>query len=120
MFAETVAMAVKGHHFFKITRNVLELERFKGTLDRVMREFEARLSGPTVEGRPNQLAELKAYRDQVLVQIRARYRKLNKDFRGYVNEAVAGFQATLDELIASKSSPPTLAGRKSQRNWPPR
>jgi radical SAM superfamily enzyme YgiQ (UPF0313 family) len=101
MAAEIVTMAVKGHHFFRITRNVLELDRFKSTLDRVARAFEARLSGLSVEDYPQKLAELKAYRDQVLKQMQARYGKLNKDFRGYADEAVIAFQATLDGLIAS-------------------
>jgi hypothetical protein len=67
----------------------------------VARAFEARLSGLSVEDYPQKLAELKAYRDQVLKQMQARYGKLNKDFRGYADEAVIAFQATLDGLIAS-------------------
>ena len=31
--AETVTMAVRGHHFFRITRNLLELDRLKSSTD---------------------------------------------------------------------------------------
>jgi hypothetical protein len=100
MAAETMTMAVKGHHFFRITQNLLELDRFKYTLDRVARAFEERLAGIKGDDYLKKLAELKVYRDQVLEQMRVRYGKLNKDFRGYADEAVANFQATLDKLIA--------------------
>jgi len=93
-------MAVKGHHFFRITRSVLELDRFQATLDRVARAFEARLGSLAREDCPQRLAELTAYREQVLDQMRARYGKLNKDFRAHADEAVASFKATLDELVA--------------------
>ena len=98
--AETVTMAVKGHHYFRITQNLLELDRFKSTLDRLARAFEARLAG---QDGPRQLAELKAFRTQALGQVRSRYGKLNKEFRSCADEAVAAFQATLDELIARQA-----------------
>jgi len=33
MAAETLTMAVRGHHFFRITRNLLEVDRLKAALD---------------------------------------------------------------------------------------
>jgi hypothetical protein len=33
MAAETLTLAVRGHHFFRITRNLLEVERLKAALD---------------------------------------------------------------------------------------
>ncbi len=46
------------------------------------------------------VAELEAYRDRVLAEMRARYRKIHKDFRVYADDALASFKSTLDELIA--------------------
>ena len=42
MAAETLTMAVRGHHFFRITRNLLELDRVKAALEaRVSRSARA-------------------------------------------------------------------------------
>jgi hypothetical protein len=105
MAAETMTMAVRGHHFFRITQNLLDLDRFKHTLDQVALAFEARLAGITGDDYPKKLAEMKAYRDQVLEQMRACCGKLNRDLRGYAEEAMASFQATLDGFIARLDSP---------------
>jgi radical SAM superfamily enzyme YgiQ (UPF0313 family) len=110
MAAETMTMAVRGHHFFRITQNLLELDRFKHTLDRVARAFEASLAGIKGDDYLKKLAELKAYRDQVLELMRIRYGKLNKDFRGYAEEAVASFQGTLDGIIERYSMQAAAAG----------
>ena len=100
MVAETVTMAVKGHHFFKMTRNVLEVDRFKQTLDRLVRAFEERVREASAQDLRAGVAELRAYRNRVVARMRTRYGRLHADFRGYAEEAVASFQATLDELIA--------------------
>ena len=100
MAAETVTMAVKGHHYFKMTRSVLELERFKRTLDDLIRSLEARLNAPAAQDRRARAAELGTYRDRLLRQMQARYRRLHKDFRGHADEAVAAFRASLDDLLA--------------------
>lgn len=99
MATETVTMAVKGHHFFKMTRSVLELERFKRMLDDRVQALEARMKALAAQDRPARLAELGAYRELLLRQMQAGYRRLHKDFRGHADEAVAAFQADLDDLI---------------------
>jgi len=115
MAAETMTMAVKGHHFFRITQNLLELDRFKSTLDQVARAFEARMANIKGDDHLKKLAELKAYRDLVLEQIRICYSNLNRDFRGYADEAVTSFQATLDELIANLASTAPVALPRANR-----
>jgi len=109
MIAETVTMAVKGHHFFKMTRNVLEVDRFVRTLEGIARSFEETVrdvSGADLEVR---VAELTAYRDRVVARMRSRYRRLHRDFRVYAEQAIADFQATMDDLIARLSAGPPPA-----------
>ena len=101
MLAETVTMAVKGHHFFKMTRCVLELEHFKRSLDSVARSFSERAAGIAVPDLKRKVAELEAYRDRVLAEMRARYRRIHKDFRVYAEDALASFKANMDDLIAT-------------------
>jgi radical SAM superfamily enzyme YgiQ (UPF0313 family) len=103
MIAETVTMAIKGHHFFKITRNVLEVDRFKRILEEAAKSLEERVKQVSAPDLERTLAELAAYRDRVVTRMRRRYRRLHQDFRFYADEAIAGFQARVDELIASLS-----------------
>jgi hypothetical protein len=100
MLAETVTMAVKGHHFFKMTQRFLELEQFKNALDSVARAFPKKAEGMSVPDLRLKAAELEAYRDRVLAEMRTRYRKVHKDFRVYADDALARFKATMDDVIA--------------------
>jgi radical SAM superfamily enzyme YgiQ (UPF0313 family) len=104
MIAETVTMAVKGHHFFKMTRQVLEVDRFVRTLEGVARSFEDAVRNVSAAELQVRVAELTAYRDRVVARMRSRYRRLHRDSRVYADEAIADFQATMDDLIARLSA----------------
>lgn len=104
MTAETVTMAVKGHHFFKMTRNVLAVERFKESLDGFVRAFQEKAAGIPAPELAARIEELRAYRDRVVARMRHRYRGLHKDFRIYADDALASFQTNLDEMIARLSA----------------
>jgi hypothetical protein len=100
MLAETVTMAVKGHHYFTMTRNVLEVDRLKRMLDDLVRAFGERL-GEVPRGEvAARVAELRAARDRLVARVDARCRRIHRDFRGYAERAVAGFAVTIDEMIA--------------------
>ena len=103
MTAETVTMAVKGHHFFKMTRCVLEVDRFVRTLEGIARSFEETVRNGPAPDLQVRVAELTAYRDRVVARMRSRYRRLHRDFRVYAEEAIADFQATMDDVIARLS-----------------
>jgi len=111
MLAETVTMAVKGHHFFKMTQRFLDLEKFKCSLDSVVRSFPKKAEGLSVSDLKPKVAELEAYRDRVLAEMRARYRKIHKDFRVYADDALANFNATMDDLIAKIAAQSTAPSR---------
>ena len=104
MLAETVTMAVKGHHFFKMTRGVLEVDTFVRYLEGVARSFEKRVRNVSAADLQVRIAELTAYRDRVVARMRTRCRRLQRDFRVYAEDALAEFQATMDDLIARLSA----------------
>lgn len=104
MLAETVTMAIKGHHFFKITKGVLAVERFKArieSLEKAARERLDRIALPDTEAR---LAELRAFRDRASADLRREYRRIHRDFRRYAEESLADFEAYLDSLAAANSA----------------
>ncbi|WP_257305180.1 B12-binding domain-containing radical SAM protein [Geothrix campi] len=100
MVPETVTLAVKGHHYFKMTRSLLELESFKASLHEWAQTFEARLQTVAAQDFPQRLAELRAFRDRALSQMQARYQRLPRDFRAYADDAVAAFRASLEENLS--------------------
>ena len=104
MVAETVTMAIKGHHFFQITRRILAVENFKGRLESVARAFHERAQGKLSPDLEVRLVELRRYRDECLAELKRRYRTLHRDFRVYADEALARFQADTDELLARLSA----------------
>jgi radical SAM superfamily enzyme YgiQ (UPF0313 family) len=104
MIAETVTMAVKGHHFFKMTKYVLEVDRFVRTLEGLARSFEETVRNVSAADLQVRVVELTAYRDRVVARMRSRYRRLHRDFRVYAEEAITDFQATMDDLIARLSA----------------
>jgi len=100
MLAETVTMAVKGHHFFRMTKNVLEVDRIQQNLESFARAFEEKARAASGVDVKERIVELKAYRDRVIARKKARLRRLDEDFRVYADEAVARFRATTEELLA--------------------
>ncbi|HQT95939.1 MAG: hypothetical protein B7Z61_02155 [Acidobacteria bacterium 37-71-11] len=102
MVAETVTMAIKGHHYFKMTRNLLEVDRFKRSLDELAKSLEERVRTATTQDLDRTLTELVTYRDRSAARMRRRYRRLNRDFRVYADEAIASFQATIDQLVVAR------------------
>nr|WP_320131750.1 radical SAM protein [uncultured Holophaga sp.] len=81
MSAEVFTMAVKGHHYFKITRAMLELDRFKQSLARAKATLAIRTD--------------RAYREQALESLRRHCQKIDKDFRAWAERAVAELQLEL-------------------------
>jgi radical SAM superfamily enzyme YgiQ (UPF0313 family) len=99
LLAESVALAIKGHHFFKITRGVLAADRFKQRLEELTHILHRKTEKTSPWEIEQKLAELKEYRDRVLREVRREYRRLHADYQVYVEDALASFEATINELI---------------------
>ena len=104
MASEIVTMAVKGHHFFTITRSLLELERFKDSLERLRRKLESRMWRASLDRRES-LAALEAYRDRLVKQALARCQHLHPDFQGNAIKAVQDFRAATEGLLTQGTLP---------------
>ncbi|MBL0312785.1 MAG: B12-binding domain-containing radical SAM protein [Holophagaceae bacterium] len=98
MIAELVTMAVKGHHFFTITRSLLELERFKDKLQRSRQDLEDRLKR-AIQGNAKNLADWKAYRTKLLDRAKARCERFHPDFKGSAMRAFEEFRGTVERLL---------------------
>ncbi|MEJ2367478.1 MAG: B12-binding domain-containing radical SAM protein [Acidobacteriota bacterium] len=101
LLAESVTMAIKGHHFFKMTRRVLAVDDFRKRLDRLADTFREKAAAVHAADLEQKAAELAAYRDAVLARIRREYNKLHGDFRAYAEESLSRFEDMMDQLILS-------------------
>jgi radical SAM superfamily enzyme YgiQ (UPF0313 family) len=108
MASEIVTMAVKGHHFFTITRSLLELERFRARLEQSRQELEDRLRG-ALQGNASALAAWTTRRDRLLHLARTRCERLNPDFKGAALRALEDFQRAVDLL---RSAGPAIAPQR--------
>jgi radical SAM superfamily enzyme YgiQ (UPF0313 family) len=99
LLAESVTMAIKGHHFFKITRSVLAVDHFSRHIDRLSRAFQEKAGALSIPDIEHKAAELAAFRDRALADIRREYRKLHADFQVYAEESLGRFEAMMNDLI---------------------
>jgi len=98
MAPEIVALAVKGHHFFTITRGLLELESFKEGLERLRSKLEARMSRAR-RGSQGSPAALEAYRTRLVKRALARCNRLAPDFRNNAITAVQEFRSSTASFL---------------------
>jgi radical SAM superfamily enzyme YgiQ (UPF0313 family) len=97
--ADLVTMAVKGHHYFQMTRNMLELDHFKIRLEDLASAFEDRARMLATRGGMERLVELTRYRNRIVGRIRKGYKGLHLDFRTYADQPVAQLQARMDAAL---------------------
>lgn len=101
MAPEIVAMAVKGHHFFTLTRHLLEFERFRAGLERARRDLESRLARVRRDNTET-LAAWESHRVKVVRWARRRCERLNPDFRNKARQACEEFNSSLDHLLRTR------------------
>ncbi len=97
MAAEIVTMAVKGHHFFTITQNLLALEQFKERLGRSRQDLEARLR-QALAGNAQSLAAWQRCRERLVAKARLRSTRFNPDFKVGATRAFEEFRALVEGL----------------------
>lgn len=125
MLAESVTMAVKGHHFFRMTQRLLAADRFQGYVDNLAAtlreraaEFQAlahnlqeRASELQVPDLETKVAEFRAFRDRFLEDAHREYNRLHRDTRAQVAEALDRLEAAAEEFLAALSSLETMANQ---------
>jgi radical SAM superfamily enzyme YgiQ (UPF0313 family) len=104
LFSEAIAMAVKGHHFLKITKEVLAVDKFKAYLEKLSQSFHDKVKEMSSLEIREKLSELTAYRDHAVAELRREYQNLHVDFQPFVDEALRNFENRIDEIILELSA----------------
>jgi radical SAM superfamily enzyme YgiQ (UPF0313 family) len=96
MFPEAVSLAVKGHHFFQMTRGLLAVDALRARAERVRRAYAARIERARASLDPARaLARLARKRERILRRARRRVRGLDRAFRRMGEEILIGLEETL-------------------------
>ena len=103
-FPLAISFAVKGHHFFKMTKNIVKAEYFSLRLERAKAVLRERTIAAHLENAPAQKRRLLRL-GRKLVHINRRivkkYYRLNRDVRAYLDEQYNDFQKTFRRTISS-------------------
>jgi radical SAM superfamily enzyme YgiQ (UPF0313 family) len=98
-----VTLAVKGHHFMKITRETLAVDNFRTHLESVIENFREKIKGKLDNISAINVEEIiesiKGYRDRTVEELNREYRNLHRDFQPYAEEALKNFEHMIDEII---------------------
>ncbi|MFZ1614009.1 MAG: DUF4070 domain-containing protein, partial [Holophaga sp.] len=97
--ADLITMAVKGHHYFQMTRHMLEVDRFKLRLEDLTLAFEDRVRAFAVVGSGERAAELLRFRDRATDRMRKGYRGIHRDFRIYAEQAMDRLAARMEHVL---------------------
>ena len=90
-FPDAVAAAIKGYHFFAITRRVLEAEALTVLLARAARSLGERVAAAMAGGGVRLAREVRRSIIHALIRVRRRYRTLSEDMQGQVARAYRDF-----------------------------
>lgn len=107
-FQLAVTLSVKGHHFIKITRETLAVDRFRACIENMSQSFCKKLrevldeqSGANLE---QKLKDLRQYSHYIERELNKRYRKLNRDFRPYAEDALLEIKQMIETIIRELSA----------------
>ncbi len=103
LLPEAVTLAVRGHHFFTITEEILKAHEFSTLLNKSRRFFQiriARLAGPVGKQKQQLTAEVEAQVIKLRNNLQRKYRKLSRGVQHCLQDTFPEFEAHCEILLA--------------------
>lgn len=98
-FPKAVTLAVKGHHFFLITREILKADEFSTALHRIMESMRSR-SSEAVAGKSGSMAhEVLSYVHKVKISLQKEYCRLSFGVQQYLKDAFDDFERLCERIV---------------------
>jgi hypothetical protein len=98
-FPKAVTLAVKGHHFFLITREILKADEFSTALHRIMESMRSR-SSEAVAGKSGSMAhEVLSYVHKVKISLQKEYCRLSLGVQQYLKDAFDDFERLCERIV---------------------
>ena len=98
-FPAAVTMAVMGHHFFLITREILQADEFSSLLEEAKEKFLLRREVAWAKKRPQLVHEVVSYVVSTKNALWKEYRKLSTGVQQHLREAVAEFEGFCEGIL---------------------
>ena len=106
-FQQAITLAVKGHHFMKITRETLAVDSFRVNMEKMSDSFrqtvKQKIEGLTAIDIKETVESLKKYRDNLVADLNREFDRIHQDFRPYAEETLQNFEQMIDEIILELS-----------------
>ncbi len=99
-FVDAVTMAVKGHHFFCLTDDIMKSVWFSNELNAAMEKLKEYIKSLNIKRGTDRLGELKSYVQMLQGGILARYRELGIRVQNYQRDSLDEFTAYCINVIA--------------------
>ncbi|MEW5802264.1 MAG: B12-binding domain-containing radical SAM protein [bacterium] len=96
MFPEAVRQAIMGHHFFKITREILAVDDFKSRVKSMKEMYKEKILNAYSLEIDKAIKELRTAKDTFLKELHKEYLKIDKDFRNQVEESFRALENSLN------------------------
>ena len=111
LFPEAVAMAIKGYHYFKITDEIVQKEKFSILLTEKLREFQEVTEDICLAQNNNITQEIEKYGRKIKTEIQKKYRQLNHGMQQILEEVYNDFEKRCDTVIQNLKEKTTGDGR---------
>ena len=98
-FPKAVTLAVKGHHFFLITREILKADEFSTALHRIMERMRSRNSEAVAEKSGSMAHEVLSYVHHVEVSLQKDYCRLSFGVQQYLKDAFDDFEWLCERIV---------------------
>ncbi|MFC1671274.1 B12-binding domain-containing radical SAM protein [Spirochaetota bacterium] len=104
LFNKAIKMAICGHHFFKITDEILAVDGFKKYLDRIIESLQFKKEKISINNIEESLKEILIFRDKILTGIQKKYQGFNEDLHCHLDESLGKLDENLKSYIDKVSS----------------
>lgn len=99
-FLEAIALAVMGHHFIILTRQILKADALSQLLTRTMASIQHGIKELVIVGGKNLAADLESYVLSIRDSLQKRYSRLSRDVQEYLRDVFAEFETLCEAAIA--------------------
>jgi len=97
MFPEAVRLAIWGHHFFKITQEILAVDNFKSYAKSIKDIYMEKIwEAYSSFDMDKKITELKIAKDRFIEELQKEYHKIDKEFRHLVEDSLKSVEIALN------------------------
>ncbi len=95
LFPKAVKLAIMGHHFFRITREIIAADNFKNYLGRCSHYLKDKMERIAAGNVDDLLGELISFQRSTTARVQRMYRGIHRDFHNYIEKSLMEYADNL-------------------------